>query len=110
MSDDPLKWNDDRFLTRDEACAYTRSLGLRLQPATLAKYASNSCGPTITYFGAKPLYQLADLRAWLLSRLRKSSSTARPPRTEPALKPTAPRRSATSKNDEKKNKNDGEKK
>lgn len=78
MTDDPLAWGDDRLLTRAEACAYARSLGLRLQPATLAKYASKGIGPEITYFGAKPYYRLADLRAWLVSRLRRSSSTARP--------------------------------
>ena len=76
--DNPLLWPDERHLTRDEAAAYARTLGFRLAPRTLAKYACGGAGPLITYFGSKPYYQLADLRSWLLGRTRRSRSTVRP--------------------------------
>lgn len=75
--DNPLNWPDERLLTRDEAAAYARALGLRMKSATLAKYAWRGDGPLMTYFGAKPHYRLGDLRAWLMARMRRSRSTTR---------------------------------
>jgi len=88
IDDDPLNWPEQRHLTRDEAARYARALGFRMQPATLAKHAWRGDGPVMTFFGSKPYYVLADFRAWLLARTRRSrSTTRRPPAGSP--KPNA---------------------
>jgi hypothetical protein len=82
LKEDPLSWPPERHLTREEASAYARALGFRMQASSLAKFACRGDGPLITYLGAKPYYVLADLRSWLESRTRRSRSTQRPPRPD----------------------------
>lgn len=67
--EDPLSWPDDRWLTRAEASAYARALGLRLAVSTLAKHAWRGDGPPMRKLKRRCYYRLADLRTWLNERL-----------------------------------------
>ena len=67
-----------RYLRRAEAAAYIReTYGARCSHAYLDKLACIGGGPTFHRFGKWPVYDMADLDAWALSRisgpLRKAS-------------------------------------
>jgi hypothetical protein len=77
---------DDRLLSRREASDLLAALGLRIAPATLAKwFCTRSDGPPVVHFGRFPRYRAGDLRLWARDRLtapRRSSSEER--RSAPA--------------------------
>jgi len=67
-----------RFLRRSEAAAYIRqTYGARCSHTYLDKLASIGGGPLFHRFGKWPVYDVADLDAWAISRisgpLRKAS-------------------------------------
>jgi hypothetical protein len=65
------------FLTRPEAAEFLSAIGFKISLQTLHCYASRRSGPNIaTYWGRRPLYRPADLRAWAESRLRPASTAA----------------------------------
>lgn len=65
---------DETRLTRAEAVLFCRSLGQPVARGTFEQYASKGGGPTIEYFGAKPLYRVRDLREWLSKRTKRAGS------------------------------------
>lgn len=67
---DPLIWTDDYLMTRAEASAYARALGIHLAVSTLAKLADKPHGPPIDRFGRRVYYRVSAFRAWLTARLR----------------------------------------
>lgn len=64
----------ERRLNRREASEFLTQRGFRIAPATLAKLAVIGGGPSFVSFGRRPLYEAADLLAWVESR------TSRPKR------------------------------
>jgi hypothetical protein len=59
-----------RMLRRVEAAQYVRDTwGMPLSRQTLAKLATIGGGPPFRRVGRFPLYEVADLNAWALSRL-----------------------------------------
>jgi hypothetical protein len=69
---------DSRLLSRREASDLLAALGVRIAPATLAKwFCTRSDGPPVRHFGRYPRYEAGALRAWAFGRLsapRRSSS------------------------------------
>lgn len=65
-------------LRRKEAAAYLfETHGVPVAVATLAKMATVGGGPSITYFGRIPLYDLGHLDEWARQKLgRPVSSTS----------------------------------
>lgn len=59
----------DTFLTRPEAAEYLTRRGFPVAKATLQKYATVGGGPLYRRFGARVLYQPADLDAWAKAKL-----------------------------------------
>jgi hypothetical protein len=58
-------------LRRQEASAYLLAThGIPISRSTLEKMAVNGGGPSITYFGRIPLYDVEQLDAWAMRRLR----------------------------------------
>jgi hypothetical protein len=72
---------DEPRLSRREASAYLTSLGYRVAPASLAKYASIGGGPIYQTFGRIPLYRPRDLRAWAEARCSAPRRSTSEPRT-----------------------------
>ncbi len=67
----------ERYFSRDEASDYLGRRGFKIAKQTLAKYAVTGAGPTYRTFGARVVYDPADLDAWIERRLtaaRKSTS------------------------------------
>lgn len=62
---------------------------LRLCARTLEKHRSYGTGPAYSKLGGKVLYDAADLRAWLESGLRNSTSDTARPATLPAKRHAA---------------------
>ncbi len=65
------------LLNRHEASDFLSNLGLRVAPATLAKYASIGGGPVMRRFGRRVVYEVQALLDWANSRLsppRRSTS------------------------------------
>lgn len=66
--------NDSGWLSRKEAAAYLRRLGLPIEHTTLANLATKrqQRGPTYYRFGSScALYKVEDLDAWRILRLIK---------------------------------------
>jgi hypothetical protein len=61
---------DDRFLTRVEAAARLRALGLPIAVATLATAVTRGNGPPCYRFGHRALYRERELLAWAEAKLR----------------------------------------
>ena len=60
-----------KFFTRPEAAEFLTSQGLPISAHTLANYNSRREGPPVaSFWGRRPLYRPADLRAWAEARLR----------------------------------------
>jgi Helix-turn-helix domain len=66
-----IHMNHKRFLSRSEASDYLVHRGLRVAKQTLAKFAVTGEGPAYRCFGARVVYDPADLDAWIESRLTK---------------------------------------
>ena len=66
----PLTWDDAYLMSRAEASAYARALGIHLAVSTLAKLVGKPQGPPIERFGNRVYYRVGPFRAWLKSRLR----------------------------------------
>lgn len=56
------------FLSRDEASAYIRSLGLDCPNQYLAYLAHQGAGPRYTKWGRRTVYRREDLDAWIAER------------------------------------------
>jgi hypothetical protein len=70
-----------RMLRRKEAAHYVSEiLGIPLSNQTLAKLAVTGGGPLFRKAGRFPLYELADLDAWAMSKLgpKQRSTSDRP--------------------------------
>lgn len=66
-----------KFLSRLEAAEFINSLGLKISPKTLAKFASIGGGPEMRVFGRRVFYEPERLLEWVNSRLspgRRSTS------------------------------------
>jgi hypothetical protein len=63
--------NANRFLSRTEASDYLTSRGFRIAKQTLAKFAVTGEGPAYRSFGARVVYDPADLDSWSETRLTK---------------------------------------
>ena len=61
------------LLTTEEAAAH-----VGVSPRTLERYRVTGAGPRFLKVGRKVLYRLADLDAWLESRVRRSTSDPGP--------------------------------
>jgi len=68
---------EKQFLTRREAAAFVREMGLPCATATLAKFATIGGGPSFQKFGRNVIYTPAGLCKWVSERLSApKSSTA----------------------------------
>jgi hypothetical protein len=72
----PPSWSDERLCTRAEAASYAKAIGYPVSKWVLDRCAVTGEGPPIRYYDRKPLYQLAEFKAWLKSRTRRVHSTA----------------------------------
>jgi hypothetical protein len=63
--------NAMRYLSRSEASDYLINRGLRVAKQTLAKLAVTGEGPAYRCFGARVVYDPADLDTWIETRLTK---------------------------------------
>ncbi len=77
----PLAWSSDLFVSRVEAAALSRAMGLPVSAKTLSKlFCVSSDGPPTVKFGRRARLRVGDFRAWLLSRtsapLRSTSEAA----------------------------------
>lgn len=71
--------NVRQYLSRREAAEFINGMGLRISPATLAKYASIGGGPEMRTFGRRVFYEPSRLLDWVASRLsRGRASTSTP--------------------------------
>lgn len=59
----------NNFLTRREASDFLQSRGVRVAPATLAKYATTGGGPLMRKFGRNVIYEVSALVDWVDSKL-----------------------------------------
>jgi hypothetical protein len=73
-----------RFLRRKQAADHiSRVWGIPISPRTLAKLAVVGGGPMFRKAGRFPMYEPADLDAWIERRLGpKRTSTSDPPQEE----------------------------
>lgn len=69
------------YLSRQEASKYLTQRGVKVAPATLARwFSTTNDGPPVVHFGRKPLYPVEQLNDWLRTRMtapRTSSSIPR---------------------------------
>jgi hypothetical protein len=77
---EPLAWPGDYLMSRREAGALSRALGLPVAPQYLAKlHCVRSDGPPTIRFGRRARIRVSDFKEWLQSRTsapRLSSSEA----------------------------------
>lgn len=59
----------ETLLNRPGASAHIQARGLRATPGTLAKWATVGGGPRFRKFGRDVVYDVADLDAWIDSKL-----------------------------------------
>ena len=63
-----IEIDPEQRLDRREAAAFLTRLGYRTAVATLAKLATIGGGPKYERFGRRPVYRVADLKAWINDR------------------------------------------
>ena len=61
--------SERQYLDRREASGFLTSLGLRVAPATLAKYATLGGGPAMRHWGRMVIYDTASLVEWANAKL-----------------------------------------
>lgn len=67
-----------KFLRRVDAARYIReTYGVRCAPGTLETRGSLGTGPKFQRFNGQPVYESADLDAWVLASLRPSRADCR---------------------------------
>jgi len=67
------------YLSRREASAFLKGIGIDCSPASLATMASRGNGPFYRTFGRRAVYRREDLVVWVESRLstpRRSTAEA----------------------------------
>jgi hypothetical protein len=74
----PREWPDDYLMSRAEAAALSRALGMPIASKTLAKmFCVCSNGPLTRKFGRRARIRVGDFKRWLADRTspaRRSSS------------------------------------
>lgn len=65
----------ERLLDTETAAAALADLGVPRSPATLRKLRCIGGGPRFRRLGNKPVYTLAELRAWIEERLSEPVSS-----------------------------------
>jgi hypothetical protein len=80
----PLSWPDDYLMSREQAEALSRAVGLPVAKQYLAKlHCVSSDGPPTVHFGRKARLHVGDFKRWLHDRMSTprrstSESDARP--------------------------------
>lgn len=65
----PLSWPDDYLMSRREAAALSRAMGLPVAEQYLAKlHCVSSEGPLTVHFGRQARLRVRDFKLWLLGR------------------------------------------
>jgi hypothetical protein len=76
----PLSWPDDYLMSRAQAEALSRAVGLPVAKHYLAKlHCVSSNGPPTVHFGRKARLRVGDFKRWLNDRMsapRRSTSEA----------------------------------
>ena len=74
----PLSWPDDYLMSRNEAEALSRAIGLPVASHYLSKlHCVSSDGPPTIHFGRKARLHVGDFKRWLHNRMsapRRSTS------------------------------------